>query len=124
MVAIWVVFGHLAVISNNEKWPVDIGDQTQDPRLSCPNADHCTTASLCTLSLNEKNQYRSTLKVGILLKYMTIIITTMIRQKPEYAEVIWSPNKKKHVLKLERIQNIVPKKVPHLEEITYVKRSK
>ena len=22
-----------------------LGDRTQDPRLSCPNADHCTTAS-------------------------------------------------------------------------------
>ena len=33
-------------------------------------------------------------------------ITTMIRPELEYAEVIWSPHKKKHVLKLERIQRI------------------
>ena len=25
MAVIWVVFGHSAVISNNEKWPADIG---------------------------------------------------------------------------------------------------
>ena len=29
---------------------------------------------------------------------MKKIITTMIRPKLEYAEVIWSPHKKKHVL--------------------------
>ena len=33
-------------------------------------------------------------------------MTTMIRPKLEYAEVIWFPYKKKHVLKLERIQRI------------------
>ena len=34
---------------------------------------------------------------------MRKIITTMIRPKLEHAEVIWSPHKKKPVLKLERI---------------------
>ena len=33
---------------------------------------------------------------------MRKIITTMMRPKLEYVEVIWSPYKKKHVLKLER----------------------
>ena len=37
---------------------------------------------------------------------MRKIITTMIRPKLKYAEVLWSPHKKKHVLKLERIQII------------------
>ena len=46
MAAIWVVFGHSAVIPKKEKWPADIGDQTRDPKFACPNADHCTTASL------------------------------------------------------------------------------
>ena len=36
---------------------------------------------------------------------MRKIITTMIRPKQEYAKVIWSPHKKKHVLTLE-IQKI------------------
>ena len=34
---------------------------------------------------------------------MRKIITTIIRPKLEYAEIIWSPHKKNHVLKLERI---------------------
>ena len=29
------------------------GDQTQDPRLSCPNFDHCTTASLGKIKVNK-----------------------------------------------------------------------
>ena len=43
----------------------------------------------------------------------------MIRSKLEYAEVIWSPKKKKHALKLKRIQKIATKMVPELENITY-----
>ena len=45
-------------------------------------------------------------------KDMIKLITIMIRPKLEYAEVIWSPHKKKHVLKLERIQRIATKMVP------------
>ena len=52
------------------------------------------------------------------------IITSMIRPKLEYAEVIWSPHKKKHVLKLERIQRIATKKVPELKDLTYEERLK
>ena len=37
---------------------------------------------------------------------MRRIITTMIRPKLEYIDVIWSMHKRKHVLKLERIQTI------------------
>ena len=33
-------------------------------------------------------------------------------------EVIWSPSKKKHVLKSERIQRIATKMVTDLEELT------
>ena len=57
-------------------------------------------------------------------KDMRKIITTMIRSKLEYAEVIWSPHKKKHVLKLETIQRIATKMVPELEELTYEERLK
>ena len=31
MAAIWVVFGHSAVIPKNEKWPVDIGASNPEP---------------------------------------------------------------------------------------------
>ena len=55
---------------------------------------------------------------------MREIITSMIRPKLEYAEVIWSPHKKKHVLKLERIQRITTKIVPELEDLTYEERLK
>ena len=46
----------------------------------------------------------------------------MIRPKLEYAKVIWSPHKKNHVLKLERIERIATKMVPELEELTYEER--
>ena len=55
---------------------------------------------------------------------MRKIVTTMNRPKLEYAKVIWSPHKKKHVLKLERIQRITTKMVPELEELTYEERLK
>ena len=55
---------------------------------------------------------------------MREIITTMIRSKLEYAEVIWSPHKKKPVLKLKRIQRIATKMVPVLEDLTYEERLK
>ena len=54
----------------------------------------------------------------------TNIITTMIRPKLEYAEVIFSPHKKKYVLKLERIHRIATKMVPKLEDLTYEHRLK
>ena len=55
---------------------------------------------------------------------MREIITTMIIPKLENAEVIWSPHKKKHVLKLERIQRIATKMVPELEDPPYDKKLK
>ena len=53
---------------------------------------------------------------------MKKIFTTMIRPKLEYAAVVWSPYKKKHVRKLERIQRIATKMVPELRELTYEER--
>ena len=55
---------------------------------------------------------------------MRKIITTMIRPKLEYAEVICSLHKKKHVLKLERIQRIATKMLPELEDLPYEERLK
>ena len=49
---------------------------------------------------------------------MRKIITTMIRPTLYYAKVIWSPHKKAHVLKLEKIQKIATKMVPELEDLT------
>ena len=51
-------------------------------------------------------------------------INTMIRPRLEYAELIWSLHKKKHLLKLESIQRITTKMVPELEELTYEERLK
>ena len=55
---------------------------------------------------------------------MRKIITTMIRPKMEYAAIVWSPYKKKHVKKLERIQRMATKMVPELEELSYEERLK
>ena len=48
------------------------------------------------------------------------LITSLIQPKLEYAAVIWSPHKKKHIKKLERIHKMVPK----LEDLTYEERLK
>ncbi len=53
---------------------------------------------------------------------MEKMITTMIRPKLEYAEMVWSPHKKKHVKKLERIQRIATNMVPELKDLTYEER--
>ena len=45
MAAIWIVFGHSAVISNMKSGQRISGIRTRDPRLPCRNADHCTTTS-------------------------------------------------------------------------------
>ena len=55
---------------------------------------------------------------------MRKIITTMIRPKLEYTEVIWSPHKKKHVLKIEKLHRIATKMVPELKDLTYEERLK
>ena len=55
---------------------------------------------------------------------MRKIITTMIRPNLEYAEEMWFPHKKKHVLKLERIQRIATKMMPEFEDLPYEERLK
>ncbi len=46
----------------------------------------------------------------------------MIRPNLEYAEVVWSPHKKKHIKKLERIQKMATKMVPELKGLTYAQK--
>ena len=40
MAAIWVIFGHLAIIPKKEKWPADIRPRTRDPKFACPNSNY------------------------------------------------------------------------------------
>ena len=50
------------------------------------------------------------------------LITTMIRSLLEYAGVVWSPHKKKHIRKIERLQRMATKMVPELADMTYEER--
>ena len=47
---------------------------------------------------------------------MKKIIATMKRPRLEYAAVVWSPHKKKDVMKIERIQRAATKMVPELKD--------
>ena len=54
---------------------------------------------------------------------MMRILTSMIRPRLEYAAVVvWLPNMKKDVRKVERIQRVATKMVPELRELTYEAR--
>ncbi len=55
---------------------------------------------------------------------MKKMLTTLIRPKLEYAEVVWSPYKKKHINRLERIQRIATKMLPELKDLSYRDRLK
>ena len=48
----------------------------------------------------------------------------MIRPRLEYAAVVQSPNAKRDLRKLERIQRVATKMVPELRELTYQDRLK
>ncbi len=50
---------------------------------------------------------------------MRKIITTMIWSKLKYARTVWSPHKRKHVHKLERIQKMATKLDPELAGLQY-----
>lgn len=50
---------------------------------------------------------------------MKNIIITLIRPNLEYAKVVWSPNKGKHVNRLGRILRIAAKMAPKLEDLTH-----
>ena len=70
MAAIWVVFGHTAVISKNEKCPVDIGDSNTGPYV-------CITERLTTVPLSLPS-YSLSLLLLLLLLVIIIIITIII----------------------------------------------
>ena len=53
---------------------------------------------------------------------MKKILTSMIHPRLEYAAVVWSPNAKKDIRKLERIQRVATKMVPEIRELTYEDR--
>ena len=53
---------------------------------------------------------------------MKMIIVTMIRPRLEYAAVVWSPNLKKDINKLERIQRDATKMIPSLRDLPYEER--
>ena len=53
---------------------------------------------------------------------MRKLITNVIRPRLEYAEVVWSPYKKKHIRKLERLQRMATKMVPEMRGMTYEER--
>ena len=53
---------------------------------------------------------------------MKKLIVAMIRPRLEYASVVWSPHKKKHINKIERIQRAATKLVPGLRDLSYQER--
>lgn len=50
------------------------------------------------------------------------LIKSIIRPQLEYAAVVWTPHKKKHIRKLERIQRAATKMVPSLSGLSYEER--
>ena len=67
--------------------------------------------------------------IGLAFHYMDKdmmkkLISMVIRPRLEYAGVVWSPYKKKHIRKLERLQRMATKMVPELAEMTYEERLK
>ena len=50
------------------------------------------------------------------------IITTLIRPRLEYAALVWSPNLKKHIRKVESIQRAASKIPLGLRELSYEER--
>ena len=73
------------------------------------------------------NTYRLLTNIRVAFNYMDKsmmkkIITSIVRPKMEYAAVVWSPNMKKDIRKIERIQRTATKMVPELKDLTYEER--
>lgn len=71
--------------------------------------------------------YNLVKNIGLAFHYldkemMRKLIVTMIRPRLEYAGVVWSPHKKKHIRKIERLQRMATKMVPELAGMTYEER--
>ena len=67
--------------------------------------------------------YRTLTNIKVAFHYMDKdmlkkILTSMIRLRLEYAAVVWSPNAKQDIRKLERVQRVTTKMVPELRELT------
>ena len=67
--------------------------------------------------------YRTLINIRVAFHYMDKemmkkILTSMIRLRLEYAAVVWSPNAKQDIRKLERVQRVTTKMVPELRELT------
>ena len=74
-----------------------------------------------------RETYNLIRNIGLAFHYMDgeimkKLISTIIRPRLEYAGVVWSPHKKKHIKKLERLQRIATKMVPGLGEKSYEER--
>ena len=50
------------------------------------------------------------------------LITSLTRPKLEYVAVIWSPDKKKDIKKIERLQRAATKMAPSLRDLPYKER--
>ena len=71
--------------------------------------------------------YRLLTNIRVSFNYMDTsmmrkIITSIVRPRIEYAAVVWSPNMKKDIRKIERIQRTATKMVPELKDLTYEER--
>ena len=53
---------------------------------------------------------------------MRKILSSIICLRLEYAAMVWSPNVKKDIRKLERIHRVAAKMVPEFRELTYEDR--
>ena len=68
--------------------------------------------------------YQQLRNIRIAFKYLdeemiNKLIMSLIRQKLEYASMIWSPHKKKDIRKHERIQRAATKMAPNLKDLPY-----
>ena len=74
-----------------------------------------------------RETYNVIKNIGLSFHYMDKemmrkLVTTIIRPRLEYAQVLWSPYKKKHIRKLERLQRMATKMVPEMKDMTYEER--
>ena len=76
-----------------------------------------------------RETYNLLRNIGLAFYYMDKemmkkLISTIIRPRLEYAGVVWTPHKKKHIRKLERLQKMATRMVPELKGMAYEERLK
>ena len=74
-----------------------------------------------------RETYKLLINIRVAFHYMDEemmkkLILAVIRPRLEYAAVVWSPHKVKHIRKIERIQRAATKMVPSLRDLTYEER--